>query len=326
MIFHTLNFLNRDMLPPIEDFIHKQDTLLRFVNEEHFLDTQKTKYPDYLEKPSSTLNLVSDSLKVLTSIHYGPYHFYIDCLVRLFRMVESGLDFELIIDVYHNNYHYDSSNRTFSDFLESLCILKDIKYKIINTSSHDSVLVNNFIFLKELPICKDDVYDTSLFLNKAKNPYKKVYLRRERMLNGELVNPHLPAHFRRMFNEIILENFLKSKGFEICAPEDFKTFQEQIEYFANVKTLVSVTSSGLGNLVFLNPGSTVVELGTRMFRDIAQDKDGNMLLEESLHLLYFPLSYIFNHNHVYVPNYDRQAETIVDRIINTKFLYELVSE
>ena len=54
-------------------------------------------------------------------------------------------------------------------------------------------------------------------------------------------------------------------GYEsIYAPEKFKNFEEQINYFNEVKTLVAISSSGLANSLFMQPQTTLFELQTNI--------------------------------------------------------------
>ena len=69
----------------------------------------------------------------------------------------------------------------------------------------------------------------------------------------------------RINNENQLENLFINIGYEsIYAPEKFKNFEEQINYFNEVKTLVAISSSGLANSLFMQPQTTLFELQTNI--------------------------------------------------------------
>jgi hypothetical protein len=65
--------------------------------------------------------------------------------------------------------------------------------------------------------------------------------------------------FRRVLNESEVITCLSKRGFEAINPARFPIAQ-QAELFSNAEAVVSVISSGLSNIVFMRPGSAVIEI------------------------------------------------------------------
>lgn len=64
----------------------------------------------------------------------------------------------------------------------------------------------------------------------------------------------------RIYNESLVEDYMRSIGYEVVYSEDFSSFKDQVEYMSKVGVVVSPTGTGLINIAFMDPGSTVVEL------------------------------------------------------------------
>jgi len=67
------------------------------------------------------------------------------------------------------------------------------------------------------------------------------------------------ARYRRILNEEQVIDLLSKYGFVTIVPESM-TWEEQIALFANAKAIVSPHGSGLTNIIFCQPGTTVIEL------------------------------------------------------------------
>ncbi len=74
---------------------------------------------------------------------------------------------------------------------------------------------------------------------------EKIYLSREKVKT------------RRIINEDELMSTLAPLGYVSLCPEDY-TFEEQILLFYNAKKIISLTGSGLTNIVFCNNGNTSI--------------------------------------------------------------------
>lgn len=134
------------------------------------------------------------------------------------------------------------------------------------------------------------------------SPYRKIYLsRREMPKRDNLVlspsdRPDLEEWYTndiRMPKEELLEDFLKSKGYEIVIPEKhFRTFREQVEYMRTVKTLISVTSSGLTNILFMQDKQTVIEIVTEQI-SIKNARPVHQFLEKMYHFTSYMKEHLY---------------------------------
>lgn len=75
---------------------------------------------------------------------------------------------------------------------------------------------------------------------------KRIYINRQK------------AKYRQVFNETAVINLLSNFGFVSVAPETLSVM-EQAELFSNAEAVVAPHGSGLANLVFCSPNTTVIE-------------------------------------------------------------------
>jgi hypothetical protein len=67
------------------------------------------------------------------------------------------------------------------------------------------------------------------------------------------------ARFRKVLNEQALSGILKQYGFEIIHTENL-SLSEQMSLFSSASVLMGIHGAGLTNCVFMQPGSSVIEL------------------------------------------------------------------
>jgi hypothetical protein len=91
-------------------------------------------------------------------------------------------------------------------------------------------------------------YDIPSNLNNS----DKIYISRRTSAKKKLVE-------RRLIDEEELEALLISMGFSVCYMENY-SFAEQVMIMQNASIVVSPHGAGLVNMLFCNPGTTVVEL------------------------------------------------------------------
>jgi hypothetical protein len=174
-------------------------------------------------------------------------------------------------------------------------------------------------------------------------PDKKVFLSRKK------IAPQKSQHFAnfshtiddRIDDHTELEKIFFDYGFEIIYPEDFKNFKEQIEFFKTVKVLVSLTSSGLVNATFMEPGSTVIEIVTPLLTvsplindeyfkqyNIDPTQKENALdfsYIHEVHMFYHAMSFMKNMLYVAIPNHRRSASEINDFVKNNQILQNILN-
>ncbi|WP_039961462.1 glycosyltransferase family 61 protein [Rhodopirellula europaea] len=77
-------------------------------------------------------------------------------------------------------------------------------------------------------------------------PHRRVYISRQF------------AQMRRVENEREVQGFMRDEGFEIVHTENL-SFDDQVRMFFETKALVGIHGAGLTNLLFMHPGTSVLE-------------------------------------------------------------------
>lgn len=144
--------------------------------------------------------------------------------------------------------------------------------------------------------------------NNAESPQRKVYLSRTHLAEGrknselDLV-PGSKNQFKndiRMEDEYVLEDFFRSKGYDILIPEQrFSTLKEQVEYFEGVKILAGVTGSGLVNCLLMQDSQLVVEVVAELVFDEGHEGASFQVLNSEF---YLHDSYIKEHTYLAIPS------------------------
>lgn len=302
---------------------------------------------------SNNENLVSPEVKVLIYVSRTFYHFFIDSLAMILKIHKQnpGVRFVLYLDKHAPNKEYDK----LLDFLFGLLEALDAKYSTVPTSpGYDFAPVYKFsnyvvvdknmdihkeVTLLDVKYAMDLAIEYSLYraVNTGKPldlpvPHRKIYLTRggagtdigEVEFDKEYGEYGGYTDDVRLLDEHKLEEYLSSNGYEILQPEvRFRTTAEQILYMAEVKSLVAVTCSGLANVIFMQPGQTVIEIQSEIVQvvSVTYDKDGyeKVKLMQGIHNFYPPLSFMRNALHVCVPT-NRDAEAAVARLKETSLI------
>jgi hypothetical protein len=277
-----------------------------------------------LDGISGYLDFRSSNKKILITLSSGMFHFWYDSVGTVLTCLEENPGSEVIVDYSRlklvEGYGVMSDSSYYNLFLE---ILKKngVQYKTICSQHYGGMIVDNFYQLDQsnrtnnpTPIIYRETRD--YVKNKDVVPHRVVYLSRTNYESLEAPRPDLkPGTLfktgQRVINEKVLEDYLKENGIEIVVPEHFASFKEQIDYFSEVKTVISVTSSGLTNAIFMKPESNVVEITTPLLINTFFE-NGMWDAMDELHHLYELISFEKNHKRFSIPNQTKQAEEIVE--------------
>lgn len=329
------------------------------ILNEHFI-SHKFKYEESILKEDSgfinsednkVLDLVSNKKKIWITSSSSLYHFLTDVFISSVEWYKKHKDVHFLINMTQIKQapNHIKAAQPMLDFLIEFYKYYNISYSIIDLNSVDYIKINNH--MRFYPPDNNVIYANSFFdflqpfiVNKNTNPDKKVYLSRKKldtynrdfsnaddhqdlisnMKRDDTMLPHLNDN--RIYDEEELEIFFKNKGFEIVYPEDFLTIKDQINYMYSVKTLVSVTSSGIANLLFMKQESNIIEIITPL--TLAKEYKNNKIvcLENQLHHFYVALSYIKNNIHILIPNQTRKTKDIVSKFYNNKIIKAIVDE
>lgn len=299
-------------------------------------DTDRT--PPFFNKQDSfvllndssnvVFDLRSDKNKIVLHVPLSIYHITMEILPITLDAIRDNLDVILIIESFPNNKpDLVEYINTVADFLSSKY---DGTVTVLDNLNTNKVIVNNNFDLDRYQIGSDFhtirqlVSDLKEIYPSLQDPIrnKKVYLSRKFLAKepGDRYSPDAEFHDdNRIINETILENFFIENGFDIVCPEEFTSFKDQVNYFSNVNLIVSATSSGLTNAFFLDRGCSILEITTpfSVAYNVTGHKTPNRFLF-TMHNQYAPMTFILDQDYARVQNQDRQAETIINKINNSK--------
>lgn len=153
------------------------------------------------------------------------------------------------------------------------------------------------------------------------SPHRKIYLSRQKtwiplmeVRPADVSELEENGYHFRILKERRLEKFLLDNGYEIVYAEDFKTFEEQLRFMRSVKEMISVTCSGLNNMLFMHPGQTVIELFTVL------GLNNPINPEYQLHDHYHALGFYKKLYYFSIPLVSKESDWIIESIKNNKYL------
>jgi capsular polysaccharide biosynthesis protein len=284
------------------------------------------------------LDLVSDNKKLLATMHPSFYHFYIDFVGRIVDQLKIDPDIELIIHNPMLSMPAVGGSYVFDSFLETLKS-KGIKHRVYDLKEFNIIRVNN-VYLSHMPSTSKD-YSTGVFeffsdyvRNPGITPHRDIFLSRKHM--GDRVYPNAPTwawagNDNRIDSHDDIENYFISLGYEIIIPESLNSFEEQMNTFYEARTIVSTTSSGLTNAVFMQPGQTMVELVTPLVIHVAENANADEMdtrqwrVQEELHHFYSVLALHKKHKFLMLGNKYRKSEDIIKQIEDDEILKRFLS-
>lgn len=299
---------------------------------------------DILNKKPDTgnyIDLTSKNKKIMISMPTSVYHFFIDFAGKILKQAEKDKDLEVIVSSQSTANSKNLAGKNL--YLDTLDLFKlvGIKVTAIDFSEYDGAKINNLYVTP--PYSVEQNYELSLFnatkrlvKNKSARPFRKVFLSRRRMGDRQHLNTNLTVgHDNRIDSHDLVEEYFQSLGFEIVEPERFASLQEQVNFFYETKVLVSTTSSGLINSVFMQEGQTVIELQTPLIVYMPRQLQMGMEIKfpvsfdqmvpvEQLHFFYVKMAFHKKHTYVAINNYSRSTEDIKQKIENDPYLKSLV--
>lgn len=329
----------------------KDEKLQRDLNSkvfEHITDEKIVK--GFVDAENiNALYFLNNNKKLVKTMTASYYHSVADDLAEILFALETYPDAELILDV--SNVSDFLNNPTFNFvkfFLDKIAEKFGTKYHLADISKYDILYIDNFALLAfpfhsgaRLDILSDFMFQFST--NKNVKSTRKIFVSRK--LNGRVEPNPNAINFsytddNRIDDHNKLEAIFADLGFEIIDPESFKSFQDQIDLFYSAKTIVSLTSSGLTNGIFMQPGGTIVEIVTPLITKsplihsdyfaennldpMASELDLHMVQE--IHMFYHNLAFFKNHTYVGIPNFERSHKKVNDFINNNEKLKRYLSE
>jgi hypothetical protein len=289
---------------------------------------------------STSEQMTHPDTKVLILVSEKFYHFFIDSLPLIFKIHRSNPEAKIVLYL-----KMGDSSPQYENFLSLLYRVLDgegINYSKIFTVK-DSELApaykfNNYVVLDNRTVnlhtvlsFSDIKYSTDLLirycnpngkdsLEHLNPPHRKVYMPHR----GSLYGGDIPAEYEyyrddsRMEDEYKLQEFFVGMGYEIFNyGVTAETIEDQINYMTEVKTLVSLTSSGLTNMIFMQTGQTVVEIQAEIVLHIHQEQSKQETLLQRLHPFYQVLGFMRDHLFISVPS-NRDPDKVIETLTSDR--------
>lgn len=297
---------------------------------------------------AKVIHFLGPRKKLIKPIVSSYYHAIADDLAEIVYSFEKYPNAELILDVSEIRGSLDEPSWDFIGFFLKCLDKKKIKYTLVELIKFDVVYIDNFALLTfpfhsgaRLDLLSD--FFKQHVSNPKQKPYRKVYVSRGKMpWKGDSTDAQNFSYKNdnRIDDHSKIEKIFAELGFEIVYPEDFKNFQEQLDFFYSVKTMASLTSSGIVNALFMPAGGTIVEIVTPLItrspvvhneylkshdiRPVEYELDVNTVHE--IHMFYHNLAFLKEHAYVGIPNYSRKSNLINNFINSNKDLKEMLSK
>lgn len=278
-----------------------------------------------------SLNLIDNRKKLVKSLCRSYYHAVLDDLSELALAIEEHPDHDVILDISNVSDVMNTENSDWGFIRHFISILteKGIKHKLVKLTDYDVIYMDNFRIAKypaESGKKSKNVYEffKSSIKDLDQKPYRNVFISRkyaqgqdlEKLSNVSLRKDGLPFSVdARIDDHEELENLFRGLGFEIVYSEKFKTFQEQVEFFYTVKTVASLTGSGLTNAALMQPGGTIIEIVTPLLVSIPAPGETtkdltNLYFVQELHNFYKNIAFYQDHFFFSLQNPDRSIEKL----------------
>lgn len=240
------------------------------------------------------INFVGNEPKAVIELINGFYGFIVGDLKAIisFYSNKNNLNTTLIILSHHNSNDFFMYEKFLLRYLDDI----NVSYKVIPilTNQDQYIKINNFTLLDQSRafLAPSIVYpNIKKYIANNVSEKKKVFISRKNAFREQ------QAVEQRSMDHEKLESIFKDIGFEIVYAENFENFIDQINYFNNVEVLAGLTGAGMTNMIFMNPGSKVIQL----INPISFVHDKNTIIKE-LHLIYDSLAFFKNHTMLLIPN------------------------
>lgn len=285
-----------------------------------------------------THDFISDDKKIFMSLDISVYHLLHDYLGLILYHHEQYPDATFVFDISRLMDFWHQDGYDMVSFIFKALNDHGIKVKVLDINQRTVINANNFYtfetynetYRAEAPRRVFEFFKKYIE-HPDLEPYRKVYISRKFNTSTVSHQDEMPGwdvfNDNRMDNHEMVEKFFADQGYEIVYAEKFPTFIEQLNFFYSVKTLASITGSGLVNSMFMKPGQNVIELVTPLqlvlFRPgvgglqdgpISKDMVHKRAWLEEFHHFYSILSIKKNHTYVGINNMTRKASEVVEQL------------
>lgn len=281
--------------------------------------------------------LTSENRKYVFQLRPEFYHFFLDNLVYVFKIHEAYPDAEFYFGfTYNGDVPAENEGKKNLQFLEELLQRHKITYTIIDTPSSSVGVVEYPTYKAKNAILADDYFNTAQItlkdIARIFNTYineipedpdlinKKVYLSRRSLI--QFVNPLFEIKSEevlpgwdgykdnlRIYQEELIEDYLRSVGFEIVYPEQLPTVKDQVELLGKAKVFCGVTGSGLVNQLLMPDSGMVIELKVEDLVNL-----GSPWPSQVTYQMYNDFGYSKDHTYISLDVSDKEGSTAVKKL------------
>lgn len=292
------------------------------------------------------VDLVSDETKIFIKVEDAFYHFFVDSLPLILKIHREFP--ERLLVLYLQTARPSKTTDATIQLLLAILNGEGVNYRAVTIDPgkryYPIYRVSNFSkadpYYSENHITTfvDICYARDLVVKYARQilelspelvaPYKKVYLTRGPGAGIDVGTP--PEGYNsgytndiRMEDSWKLEEFFASQGYEIVNPEeDFESLLHQIVFMADIKMLASVTSSGLMNMIFMQPKQRVLEIQTEIVQMTRKNHEDPVIPMQGVHTMYANLTFMQEHVLISIPS-RRDPDEVIKVLGETGLSYLL---
>jgi hypothetical protein len=267
--------------------------------------------------------------KVYVLVQPQFYHLFLDTLSSIILEYKRDSSTLFILNMSSRpQIDLEFFNRPYVKFFFKVMDDYGINYVILDRQNTNDIYIKDFFYTDGALFSKEIIDNVRDFLSIYSDtnivPEKKVYLSRRKAPIRKYKSLKIGLEFEhdeRMLNEKLVEDYFEKHGFDIIFPEDFENFEDQIKYFNSVKLVVSNTSAGLVNSIFMQPGTLMMELLVPLTVEISTE--GKAF--EQVHIFYPQISYACGLNYIAVPHH-RNPLKLIKKLESNKFLQVVINE
>jgi hypothetical protein len=317
------------LAPSLKDLslsLHNPDPVNMGSTELDFVDTNE---------------MISDEIKVLIYVQDTIYHFFIDSLTMILKIHKEHSNIKFVLYLQRAR-----GTKGIDNFYELLFLILDgqgVNYTTVSTvpgkdyapvyKFNNYVRIDRQVNIHHLMSFLDVEYMADIaikysrkYMNATESvePFRKLYISRGNAPSdlGPIEEDY--PDYRddlRMNDALKLEEFFVSQGYEAFSPEKkFGSIMEQIVYMSEVKTLASITSSGLANMIFMRPNQTIIEVQAELVQVMRFEKDSYVYPKQQIHNYYSTLSFMRQHTHISIPS-RRDPDKVIKTLTSGQLSY-----
>ena len=311
------------------------------------------------------IDLISFKQNLILNLEYNYYHFLVDQLP--FILIELIKNNNLKI-IFINNYRKTTN---FHNYVFEKLKEYNVDFLIINLKENEFIKINNYyIYNRYDPnFYNRNENDPELVRNFLKQnkkiiPHRKIYISRKwiensaeffadekkiKKENNYMAYKNFNCTNRRIDNYTYLEIFFEKHNFEIIDDiNKFYAFSEnfidQINFFDEVKTLVSLTGSGLTNAIFMQENTNIIELLSTFCLEkclkliknrpktawkcdecFSSEFCKEKIKFEHIDPNYFEMCYSLNMNYIAMSSPQKKASNIVEKFLTNPYLLNILN-